>query len=662
MLRTRCLLAVAALATSGAVAVLAAPAASASTPSGTILYDKGGNVYATVPDGTATRQVTTDGATPAADKTGSTGYQVPTESADGTVVVAVRNQVLTSSSDQQNYLRGYLWVMNAYGGIIRKIDPPQFAYLGGTTCGLPANNPRGIVNAQVSPDGAHIAYTALELFEGSFDCTAHSSYITYIVNIDGTGATLVRDNANNEVDLEIGSWADSATLLVDRGDFGSVEDYYVHVPGSTGAPWFGPSSFTDAAYAQPALRSGILATDGYSDTALANVVRLWTSSGFTSQPVARCDFTSTADAANDWLADPSLAPDGSAVAYQDTNPDGTISKAGQGIYVLTTSGITTGCGATPQLLVAGGSDAFWSPAGLNPPPNVVISAHPADPSNQSSASFSFSVYSSGPPPGVTCSLDGAAATACTSPTSYSGLADGVHTFTVTAGSSTASYSWRIDTTRPSVAMTAPTATVVLTSSVADAWTGSDTGSGIRSFQQQLRVAAYSGSFGSWSNLGSARSATDPRTSTVSPLSAGYQYCLRVRATDNAGNLNYSSPRCVTVPLDDRSLSPSSGWVRATGSTYYHGTITYTKALGARLTRSGGVSITHVGVVATACSTCGTVAVYIGSTLIGKISLYASTTHYKVIKVLGTSSRSGTVTVKVLTSGKLVAIDGLVVSH
>src|SRR5207237_6358154 len=55
---------------------------------------------------------------------------------------------------------------------------------------------------------------------------------------------------------------------------------------------------------------------------------------------------------------------------------------------------------------------------------------PADPSNDANPSIAFSMAESGWT--FTCSLDGAAAAACTSPVPVGPLADASHTFTVTA--------------------------------------------------------------------------------------------------------------------------------------------------------------------------------------------------------------------------------------
>lgn len=89
-----------------------------------------------------------------------------------------------------------------------------------------------------------------------------------------------------------------------------------------------------------------------------------------------------------------------------------------------------------------------------PPPETTVDSAPDALTKDTSATFTF--HASDPGATFSCTLDGAAAQPCTSPTTYSGLADGDHTFTVAAavGSSTdttpARQTWTVDTTPPSV--------------------------------------------------------------------------------------------------------------------------------------------------------------------------------------------------------------------
>lgn len=87
------------------------------------------------------------------------------------------------------------------------------------------------------------------------------------------------------------------------------------------------------------------------------------------------------------------------------------------------------------------------------PPETMIDSGPSGTVSLTSATFSFSATEAGS--SFECRLDGAAFTPCTSPTSYSGLADGSHTFGVRATDpagntdpTPASRTWTIDTTEP----------------------------------------------------------------------------------------------------------------------------------------------------------------------------------------------------------------------
>jgi hypothetical protein len=88
-------------------------------------------------------------------------------------------------------------------------------------------------------------------------------------------------------------------------------------------------------------------------------------------------------------------------------------------------------------------------------PAVTVMQKPLDPSNSTSASFGFTVSE---PATAACKLDGAAVAPCASAVDYAGLADGAHTFTVTAtdqagNTGQASYTWTIET-RPPTAIVA----------------------------------------------------------------------------------------------------------------------------------------------------------------------------------------------------------------
>ena len=106
--------------------------------------------------------------------------------------------------------------------------------------------------------------------------------------------------------------------------------------------------------------------------------------------------------------------------------------------------------------IAGNVDAIGASFGFTvnePITTTLVSASLGAITNQNSMTFTFTSNQSSAT--FQCSLDGAAATVCTSPKSYSGLTDGSHTFLVQAVDSFggvdavgAGFSWVLDTTSP----------------------------------------------------------------------------------------------------------------------------------------------------------------------------------------------------------------------
>ena len=85
------------------------------------------------------------------------------------------------------------------------------------------------------------------------------------------------------------------------------------------------------------------------------------------------------------------------------------------------------------------------------PPDTTITEQPTDPSTTPSATFSFTSTEAGS--SFQCQIDGASYTACSSPQAYSGLANGTHSFAVTAvdaagnvDATPATYSWTVNAT------------------------------------------------------------------------------------------------------------------------------------------------------------------------------------------------------------------------
>ena len=218
----------------------------------------------------------------------------------------------------------------------------------------------------------------------------------------------------------------------------------------------------------------------------------------------------------------------------------------------------------------------------------------------------------------------------------------------------------VDTTPPTIKMTHTTARFTLGSATAVSWSASDSGSGLARIQVRWKSANWNSGFGAWTYPGPWQSLSPSTTSvTATGLAQGRDYCYSARAKDHAGNWSaWTGPLCVARPLDDRAVSADAHWTRISNKVYWNSTATVTTAHLARMRRTGA-AVDRIAVIATTCSTCGTVGVYIGTTLVGKINLRTPATHHRSILTLPVFSyRTGTITLKVLTSGKSVQIDGL----
>ena len=174
------------------------------------------------------------------------------------------------------------------------------------------------------------------------------------------------------------------------------------------------------------------------------------------------------------------------------------------------------------------------------PPVPTIGTKPSAITNATTANFTFSATdASGTIASYSCSLDGAAATTCTSPLSYTTLAPGSHSFALTAtdnsgNTSTATtHNWTIDTTAPVVTISAnPVATTNLTTA-GFTFSGTDTGGGsVASYQCKLDAAAYA-------------ACTSP--TSLSALAAGSHTYL-ITATDTAGNVSTAASYTWTVDI------------------------------------------------------------------------------------------------------------------
>ena len=151
-----------------------------------------------------------------------------------------------------------------------------------------------------------------------------------------------------------------------------------------------------------------------------------------------------------------------------------------------------------------------------------------------------------------------------------------------------------------------------------------------------------------------------KTSAAFAGARAHRYCFWVRAHGQGGVVGtWSAPRCVTVATDDRALYATKGWTRGTGAGWLAGTYTTTTRSG-QLLGFGTPYVHQVGVVATTCPRCGSIAIYVGSSKVGTISLTSPTTVLrKALTVKRLTNRvHGVIRIVVTSAHARVTIDGL----
>ena len=227
-----------------------------------------------------------------------------------------------------------------------------------------------------------------------------------------------------------------------------------------------------------------------------------------------------------------------------------------GISVNVATGSTTDFFAT-STDVAGNvsacstSSTSYTQDGVAPPVPTIAGSSTSGLVASTDATFSFSDSE----PGVTfqCSRDGGAFGSCTSPTAYSGLGQGTHTFAVRAVDSpgnvgdAASTSWTVDTVAPGVTISSPVGGVINDPSPTFRFLASEPGSSV--------VCALDGA--------AASPCTTSETQTSSGLGDG-PHTFTARATDPAGNtgpvVSYSfkvDTQVPTVSIDSAPPSPTN---------------------------------------------------------------------------------------------------------
>ena len=277
-------------------------------------------------------------------------------------------------------------------------------------------------------------------------------------------------------------------------------------------------------------------------------------------------------------------------------------------------------------------------------------------------SYSYSWYRCEPEgPGCSSVLNGTDPTYELVPADYGQRMKVTVTGTNSAGSSSQDSSLTdvvTDTTAPAPpTMTKPRRQRTLSSTINVAWTQPE--QGVTSYDVRYRSAPKDAGFGDYAEL---IGATVDRSATLK-ATTGTTYCFSAGVTDEAGNTSeWSSERCTLVPLDDRDLLATSGWVKRSGNGFYLGTIAKTKHGDSSLV-ARDVRVRDIDLVAQRCPSCGKVALFFNGTRVARVGLRSDRTlNKRVIHAFSFgSTRRGNVKLVVISKGSPVKIDGLALS-
>ena len=539
--------------------------------------------------------------------------------------------------------------------------------------------------AQASPDGKRIAY---QRSGGSHDQT-------WVMDSDGSD----KQALTTEAQLGGGSpsWSPDGTRIAFVRSGG---------PGDAGADlWTMDADGSDQSlFADEggwALSGPEWSPDGttiaYVQSDQAAGSRIWTRSAAGGVATARTTF-------NDRVRSPSWSPDGSRLLFwhdagnveglYTMGPDGsglTLLRAMAGtdtgsyawspegdriVFVLRSSGeqevwVMDADGSDATQVTPTGDGVSYRSVSWMTPPDLVPVVLPTQvqgvamaPVQLPGAGGSTWVLSAGTlPAGLALGADGLLTG---TPTAW-----GDHVFEVTVAGTgdpvVTAFSLRVlDPEDPLANVLSPTAATAGSHPVTTSllhpvqWAGTDVTSDVSSWDVRHRWVRWTGTAGSLTEPDSWRGLTSQSLSH--PLGQGRTYCYSVRAHDQSGRTgSWSAERCTIAPLDQSALARSSGWSPSSSSAYFGGSAFVTTRKGASLARSG-TQLRRVGILATTCPTCGVVDVYVGSTRVGRVNLARGTTtlHRKALLLPAFGQRRGTVRLVVVTSGRAVRIDGLLV--
>jgi plastocyanin len=267
-----------------------------------------------------------------------------------------------------------------------------------------------------------------------------------------------------------------------------------------------------------------------------------------------------------------------------------------GVHYMTTDGTHLAVGGDFTRFGGVDQEGFVQLSLDTTPPDTILDTGPALDTNSSDASFTF--HSTEKANTFQCSLDGVPLSPCTSPASYTGLADGDHTFAVaatdTAGNTDptpATANWTINTAPPSPP-TGVAATAVSPSRVDVSWVASPEPD-VTTYQV-YREGVLLGTVPAPATTFSDRTVFGP---------ALFNYT--VRAVDTGGNASGDSDPAATTTLptgpptfgDGFETGDTSRWTTVNGLVV-QGSQVYSGAFSARGTTTGALTFAQKTLPAT----------------------------------------------------------------
>lgn len=190
------------------------------------------------------------------------------------------------------------------------------------------------------------------------------------------------------------------------------------------------------------------------------------------------------------------------------------------------------------------------------------------------------------------------------------------------------------------------------------WTATDRLSNVGTASVRVRTAVWNAGFGSYTYP----ALNTPAKSVSFQGTPGRTYCFGVQSKDAVGNLGtWSTEKCTTTPVDDKTLTVVKDFTRGESSAYYRGTYSAATKKGATL-KLANIKAKRIAIVVSKAANGGKIQVLLGSKVLGSYSLKGSGTKQVIGQTVFDSVKSGTLVIKVISeTGKVVKIDGVVLA-